>query len=39
MEMPFGLSARMGLRNHVLDGVQFFRGNEQFLEKGRPIPL
>jgi len=37
IEMMFGLWAQMGPRNHVLDGVQIFRGKGQFWGKGRPL--
>jgi len=37
IEMPFGLWARMGLRNRVLDGVHIPRGKGQFWGKGAPI--
>jgi len=30
IEMPFGLWAQMGPRNHVLDGVQIPHGKGQF---------
>jgi len=30
IEMPFGLRARIGCRNLVLDGVQITHGNGQF---------
>jgi len=36
IEMPFGLWARMGPRNHVLDGFQIHRGKGQFWWKGAP---
>jgi len=37
MEMPFGLLAQMGLKNHKLDGVQIPHGNGQFWGKQAPI--
>ena len=38
MEMSFGLRARVGPRNHVLDGVQIPHGRDNFKkEKGRPV--
>jgi len=38
IEMPFGLWARVGPRNHVLDGVHMPHGKGQFLGgRGQPI--
>ena len=37
VEMPFGLLARMGPTNHVLDGVPDPMGKGNFGGKGRPI--
>jgi len=37
IEMPFGLRTRVGLENHVLDGVHIPRGNDSFWGKRRPL--
>jgi len=37
IEMPFGLWARSGSRNHELDGVQIPHEKGQFWGKGSPI--
>jgi len=37
IEIPFGLWAGMGPRNHVLHGDQIPRGKGQFWWKGSPI--
>jgi len=37
IEMPFGLLARMGPGNHVLDGVQIPMGRGNFGGKGRDL--
>jgi len=37
IEMPFGLWARVGLRNHVLNGAQIPMGRGNFGKKRRPI--
>jgi len=37
MEMPFGLWAQIGPRNHVLDVVHILFGKGQFWGKGAPI--
>jgi len=40
IEMPFGLWALVGSRNHVLDGVQIPHVKEQFLgERACPTTL
>jgi len=36
IEMPFGLWARMGQSNYVLDWDKIPHGNGQFWEKGAP---
>jgi len=37
IEMPFGLWAQSGSRNHELDGVQIPTRRGNFGEKGRPL--
>jgi len=37
IQIPFGLWARVGSRNHVLDGVQIPMGRYNFGERGRPL--
>jgi len=39
VEMPFGLRARVGLGNHVIDGGPDLRMGRGNFEQGRGIPL